>query len=166
MKKKSVVLVFILLASLMLYACSGNGFHLRQGATLSGVSKKIAVQGISTESALYSMFVEKVSDAGGQVVPLSGAKTVVTLADLKEDKKIIAYTGQRVAREYMIYLSFSYELAIAAKKFKKEIIRLDKTLIYDASFVLGKVEEELRIRQSLREEAVRLILLRLRYYDE
>jgi outer membrane lipopolysaccharide assembly protein LptE/RlpB len=166
MKKKALSFVFILISSLLLPACSGNGFHLRQDATLSDDSKKIVVQGISTESDLYSMFVEKIPDAGGEVVALSRATTMITLTDLKEDKKIVAYTGQRVAREYMLYLYVDYELTIANQKFKKNRIRLDKTLIYDASFVLGKAEEELRIQKSLREEAVRLILLQLRYHKE
>ncbi|MCK5918926.1 MAG: hypothetical protein KAG34_10885, partial [Cocleimonas sp.] len=61
-----------------------------------------------------------------------------------------------------VYLHFDYQIKVN-DKLKKHAIRLDKTLIYDANFVLGKAEEEKRIQQSLREEAARLILLHLRY---
>jgi outer membrane lipopolysaccharide assembly protein LptE/RlpB len=85
------------------------------------------------------------------------------VSNLKQDKKIVAYTGQRIAREYMMYLRVDYQLKKGANKLQPRLIHLNKTLIYDANFILGKAEEELRIQQSLREEAARLILLHLRY---
>ncbi|MCK5809550.1 MAG: hypothetical protein KAH00_00595 [Cocleimonas sp.] len=162
MKKNSVSITFILFVLLLLQSCSNSGFHLRESTSLSGIYKKIAVQGLEEKSDLYTTLEEAISDAGGNVVPLELASSTIVLSHLKEDKRIIAYTSQRVAREYSVYLHFDYQIKVD-KKLKKRLIRLDKTLIYDANFVLGKAEEEQRIQQSLREEAARLILLRLRY---
>jgi outer membrane lipopolysaccharide assembly protein LptE/RlpB len=163
MKNITLSVLLIVIVSLLLQSCSGNRFHLRKNTTLSGVYEKIAVQGLSAESALYRTIAQAIVSAGGKVTSLDDATATITLTQIKEDKKIVAYAAKRVAREYMIYLYFDYQIKIATNLLKKRAIRLDKTLIYDANFVLGKAEEKLRIQQSLREEAARLLLLRLRY---
>ena len=131
--------------------------------SLSGAYKKIAIEGVPSESNLYLTLEQAIVGAEGKVVPLSKASTIVRVSDLKEGKKVVAYTENRVAREYMVFLRFSYQLERSGKLLKNHLINLDKTLIYDASFLLVKAEEERRILQSLREEAARLILLRLQY---
>lgn len=161
MIKNSVSITFILLL-LLLQSCSNNGFHLRESTSLSGDYKKIALQGIAEDSGLYTTLEEAIGAAGGSIVPIKVASLLIAISELKEDKRIIAYTSKRVAREYRVYLHFDYQIKVN-DKLKKHAIRLDKTLIYDANFVLGKAEEEKRIQQSLREEAARLILLHLRY---
>ncbi len=162
MKNNIPSFLFLSMITLVLQACSSHGFHLRESTSLSGVYEKIALQGLAEDSDLYSSLEEAIVDAGGGVVSTAMASSTIAISHLKEDKKIIAYTSKRVAREYMIYLHFDYQIK-ANKMLKKHLIRLDKTLIYDANFVLGKAEEEQRIQQSLREEAARLILLGLRY---
>lgn len=166
MKKTIPSLILISIIIWLLQSCSGGSFHLRKTTTLSADYKKIALQGIEIESKLYKTLKKAIIDADGEVIALSKARSVITISNLKQDKKIVAYTGQRVAREYMIYLRFDYQIKIGTDERQPRLIRLDKTLIYDANFVLGKAEEELRIQQSLREEAVRLILLHLRYTKE
>ena len=163
MKKTIPSLIFISMLLWLLQSCSGSGFQLRKSADLPSDHINIALQGIESESDLYKTLEKAIIDAGGQIVPLLKASAVITVSNLKQDKKIIAYTGQRIAREYMIYLRFDYHVKVGTNASQPHLIRLDKTLIYDANFVLGKAEEELRIQQSLREEAARLILLRLRY---
>lgn len=160
MKKNNVFIAFMLASLLLLQSCSNSGFHLRESASLSGDYKKIALQGLVEDSDLYSTLEEAINDAGGRVVPIQLAGSTIAISNLKEDKKIIAYTSKRVAREYRVYLHFDYQIKADKKKYA---IRLDKTLIYDSNFVLGKAEEEIRIQKSLREEAARLILLRIRY---
>jgi outer membrane lipopolysaccharide assembly protein LptE/RlpB len=155
--------LFPLIIFLLLPSCSGGGFHLRESTRLSGAYQNIVLQGISTESKLYTTLKQSIKEAGGDVVPLVSANSIIVINNLKEDKKIVAYTRERIAREYMVYLHFDYQIKIGDKEREQRLIRLDKTLIYDSNFVLGKAEEESRIQQSLREEAARLILLRLRY---
>ena len=163
MKNTIPAFFFLIISTLLLQSCSGSSFHLRESNKLSGNYTKIALQGISTESALYTTLEKAIKEAGGNIVPAASAHSIITIEQLKEDKKIVAYTGERIAREYMIYLQLNYAIKIASKKLEQRPIRLDKTLIYDSNFVLGKAEEERRIQQSLREEAARLILLRLQY---
>ena len=155
--------LFPLIIVFLLPSCSGGGFHLRESTRLSGAYQNIALQGISTESKLHTTLKQSIKDAGGNIVPLASANAIIVIKNLKEDKKIVAYTRERIAREYIVYLHFNYQIKIGDKELEQRLIRLDKTLIYDSNFVLGKAEEESRIQQSLREEATRLILLRLRY---
>ena len=161
MKNNIRLFLFVIMALFLLSSCAGSGFHLRESTSLSGAYVKIALEGISKESALYTTLEEAFRKAKGEFVASSEADSILSIHQLKEDKKIVAYTSARIAREYMIYLNFYYEIKVAGKKSQKRLIRLDKTLIYDSTFVLGKAEEERRIQQSLREEAARLILLHL-----
>ncbi len=156
-------LAYIILGFILLSSCSGNGFHLRENVSLSGVHQAIAMQGISPESDLYVTLEQAIAEAGGKVVSLPKAGSVIRISELKEGKKIVAYTEGRIAREYLVFLRFNYQLKYSDKILENRLINLDKTLIYDANFVLGKAEEERRILHSLREEAARLILLRLQY---
>ena len=154
---------YIVWIMIFLSSCSGAGFHLRQSVSLSAGYDSIAITGVAPESKIYLALEQGVVAAGGKIVPPSRANTIVRVSDLKEGKKIVAYTENRVAREYMVFLRLRYQLERSGKILKSRQINLDKTLIYDVNFVLGKAEEERRILQSLREEAVRLILLRLKY---
>ena len=163
MKNNIRLFLFVIMTLFLLSSCAGGAFHLRQSTRLSGVYVKIALEGISKESALYTTLEQALIEAKGEVVTLSEADSILSIDQLKEDKKIVAYTSARIAREYMIYLNFDYEIKVVGKKPQKRSIRLNKTLIYDSTFVLGKAEEEHRIQQSLREEAARLILLHLQY---
>ena len=162
MKNNIQSFLFLSMFVLVLQGCSSNGFHLRESTSLSGIYEKIALQGLAEESDLYRTLEAAIVDVGGSIVSAAVAGSTIAISNLKEDKKIIAYTNKRVAREYRVYLHFDYQIK-ANKKREKRLIRLDKTLIYEANFVLGKAEEEQRILQSLREEAARLILLGLRY---
>ncbi|HIO91464.1 MAG TPA: hypothetical protein EYG68_01310 [Leucothrix mucor] len=161
--KLNTKLFAIVLVLLFLQSCAGSGFHLRESVQLSGDYKKISLQGVSTESDLYAALEQAVTDAAGELVPLDSAASIISIRHLKEGKKIIAYTKNRVAREYLVFLRFDYQIKASGKVLESRLVNLDKTLIYDANFVLGKAEEEHRILQSLREEAARLILLRLQY---
>lgn len=163
MKTNFYFFIFPLLLLLLLQSCSSSGFHLRKPNKLSGAYEKIALEGIASESKFYTVLEKTIKDAGGRVVPIASTRTIIVINNLKEDKKIVAYTRKRIAREYMVYLHFDYQIKVADQKQKKHLIRLNKTLIYDSNFILGKVEEENRIHQSLHKEAARLILLRLRY---
>ncbi len=154
---------YFIALTFLLSACSGGAFHLRESVKLEDNYKAISIQGIAAESELYILLEQGIAEAEGKVVPSNRARSIITISDLKEDKKIVAYTKDRVAREYLAFLRFKYQLKSAGKSSEIYEINLDKTFVYDVDFVLGKAEEERRIKQALRKEAVRLILLRLQY---
>lgn len=163
LKKSVMPLCVLLFVSLFLSSCSGGGFHLRESVSLSGPYSKIAILGISPESELYKTLEKAIDDAGGDVVSPAQASARLVISKFKEDKKVVAYASGRVARGYLVYLRFDYLVKIASKQLETRSLNLDKPMIYDSNFVLGKAEEERLTLKALREEAARLILLHLKY---
>lgn len=156
-----ICMLFII--SLLLQSCSGGGFHLRESASLSAPYSKISLIGLSEESDFYKTLDKAINDAGGKVLPPGDSGSSIVFSGFKEDKQVVAYTSEREARIYLVYLELDYTLRVGSKELNTNPLRVEKTMIYDSSVVLGKAEEERRILQALREEAARLILLRLKY---
>ncbi len=130
-----------------------------------------------------NVFEAALEDAGGNLIEevKAGvtAKSIIRFQDFKEGKRVIAYTSERKAREYLLYLKFNYEVIIIdgntvagsstigknkkEKKLPVRRINIDKSYLYDPDFALGKAEEEKLVRKKLYQEASRLMLLRLQY---
>ncbi len=159
-----VKLLFILFTVLLLQGCSG--FHLRDSADLSGKYKKIQLLGVPHEKALAEALELAIEEAGGDVV--DQANTKIKISNVREGKRVVAYTSERKARVYLLFLKLNYIISLPhdgegqSQSALNQRINLDKTFIYDANFALGKAEEEVQIREKLYEEAARLILLSLK----
>ena len=146
---------------LLLQACSGNSFHLRKELDLPKIYQRIQVDNISYEHNLIKAFELALEESGGQL--LAKAPTIVKINNLREGKRTVAYTKERKAREFLLYLKFGYTISMLGKETKNQRISLDRIFVYDADFALGKAEEEDKIRQELYKEAARLMLLKLQY---
>jgi len=156
-KLKAILLMSILL----LQACSSNGFHLRKELDLPKMYQRIQVDNLSYEHNLVKAFELALEESGGQL--LEKAATVIKINNFREGKRTVAYTKERKAREFLLYLKFGYTILASGKETKNQRINLDRIFVYDADFALGKAEEEEKIRQELYKEAARLILLKLQY---
>ena len=159
-----VFVVIVLLQSLLLSACSGNSFHLRKNVELPKIHQTIQLKDISLESGLGKAFESALEEAGGEI--RSHADTIISIAGVSEGKRVVAYTSERKAQIYLLFLKFEYTILKRNKQKSdriKQRINLDRTFIYDANFALGKAEEEKQIREGLYAEAARLIILRLQY---
>ena len=158
------------LAILFLQACSSNGFHLRKNLDLPVRYQKIQIENLSYENSFVKVLEEALEESGGELVSDAGSPgTNIKINNFREGKRIIAYTSERKAREFLLSLKFDYSIESAKKSTltsKNYRINLDRVFIYDADFALGKEEEENKIRQNLYEEAARLILLKLQYAKE
>ena len=156
--------VFTLAVIILLQACSGSNFHLRKNIDLPKSVQRIQLNNLSSNNALFEAFETALEEAGGEI--LEKAATQVTFKNVREGKRVVSYTSERKAREYLVFLKLDYEIAFAGaakKQAYKNRINLDRSFIYDANFALGKAEEEREIQQDLRQEAARLIILRLQY---
>jgi len=151
----------LLMSILLLQACSGNSFHLRKELDLPKMYQRIQVDNISYEHNLIKAFELALEESGGQL--LAKAPTIVKINNLREGKRTVAYTKERKAREFLLYLKFGYTISMLGKETKNQRISLDRIFVYDADFALGKAEEEDKIRQELYKEAARLMLLKLQY---
>jgi len=165
--------VFLILQSLLLSACASR-FHLREHIALPKKYQRIQLEQLSPDSKFSKIFERVLEDAGGELVSSDSAgyktktaDTIIRIENLTEGKRVVAYTSERKARIYLIFLKFDYLVKSRGdrKPFKRRI-KLDKTFIYDANFALGKAEEENQIRDGLYAEASRLILLALKHYKK
>ncbi len=164
---KALYLTTGLLMLLLLQSCSGNGFHLRKELNLPINFQRIQFENIAYEHEFVEVFGEELEESGGILVEKSLTKIIVS--NFREGKRVIAYTSERKAREFLLSLKFDYLISSSNSKIitkQKYRINLDRVFIYDNDFALGKAEEESKIRRSLYQEAARLILLKLQYNRE
>ncbi len=163
---KLFVVTAALQGVLLLQACSENGFHLRKNIDLPLDYKTLKIANLADDNGFRKALRVAIQEAGGQLLDDSEAKisTVIRFNNFREGKRVVAYTSERKARIYLLYLKLDYQIILWGKPVsEKRRINLDKTFVYDANFALGKAEEEKQIRQELYAEAARLILLRLQY---
>lgn len=163
---KLLLFITSLLISFLLQGCSGNSFHLRKNIDLPLNYQQIQVDNLPNETKFVQIFEATLEESGGRL--LEKASTKIKFENFREEKRIIAYTSKRKARQYLLSLKFDYTIVSVGKLLKpitseKYRINLDRVFTYDANFALGKAEEETQIKESLYAEAARLILLRLQY---
>lgn len=173
MNKVFFSLKFILLL-LLIQGCSGNGFHLRKNVELAPQFSKVQLQGVASKSQFNTLFADALSEAGGSIVNDGKlAKSSIVFSKFEEGRRVIAYTSDRRAREYLVFLKIEYSINKNVNQNNKKIsetidlpkkrINIDRSYLFDPDFALGKKEEEERVKQTLYEEATRLILLGLKY---
>ncbi|PWQ95325.1 LPS assembly lipoprotein LptE [Leucothrix arctica] len=144
---------------LTLSAC---GFQLRETTQLPTEYQQIGLQGNDLEKGLGDVLRDAFIDARSELRTDKGLSTQLVISNLEEDDRVASYDADLDVRQYLLFLVFDYEIMVDGKAVAKQRIRLDKTINYDSDYVLGKQEEEEQIRKTLREDAARLILLRLK----
>lgn len=152
----------------LLTACTGGGFHLRDNVRLPAVFQPMVLQGVPANSA-FAVALRKAFESGGNELLLTTHNVndyaQLFITDYQENKRVVGYGQNREVREFLIFTKFQYE--VRAKNgeilLPKQRLQVDKTQIYDSEFVLGKTEEERVIRDDLRNDLARKVLIRLRY---
>ena len=160
-----MAVMFVMIA-FVLQGCSGNSFHPRGSIKLPAEYQRVYIQGLGYDEPLEDELAAAFEERGSQVVDTPEAATaILNISDLREEKRAAAYGSDRKVREYLIFLRFNFETRTpqGKKLLRESHINIDKTQIYDSAFVLGKVEEERKIKEILRKDAARLILIRLQY---
>ena len=163
---KVVFIVSSLVVMFILQGCSAtSGFHLRKSLLLPAQFRALQVENIPAENSFLEVFEEVLEEAGGRISNDSTSRII--FSNFQEGKRVIAYTSERKAREYLLYLNFEYEIHTSYKKVLSKLprrrINIDRSYLYDPDFALGKAEEEKKVQKNLYQEASRLILLRLQY---
>ena len=168
-----VMLVSSVLLASMLQGCTDYGFHLRNSVELPTHYQSVSLENLPVDNDFKEAFEEALENAGGRLIDesedSSAANSIIRFKNFKEGKRVIAYTSDLEAREYLLSLKFNYDISIKNNDTKKEKklpsrrINIDKSYLYDSDFALGKAEEEKLAKKNLYQEAARLILLRLQY---
>ena len=152
-------LFFSSLLCLMLTAC---GFHLKETTELPKDFQQVSLQGIGIERNFGRVLRDTFTDARSDLQLNSKLATKLTISNLVEGRRVAAYNFDRTVRQYLLFMKFDYTLEANGKKLGTYPVNIDATLNYDSDFVLGEQEEERLIRQDLRRDAARLIVLRFK----
>jgi len=162
MRFNTALTIILFAVSFVLQGCSDSGFHLRKNLDLPVKYQRVQIDNLHQDHAFVKFFQLALEEAGGEL--LESAPTKIQIHNFQEGRRVVAYTSERRAREYLLFLRFEYSMQLKEKtKLARRRVNVDRTFIYDANFALGKAEEENQIRNNLYEEASRLMLLRLQY---
>lgn len=151
-----------ILSAVLCLSLSACGFQLRETTELPAQYQQVGLSGVSFDQDFGRVLKDAFTDARSQLVTAGKLPAQLRISNLDEGERVASYDSELSVRQYLLYLLFDYEIVVDGKTRVTQRIRLDKTMNYDADFVLGKQEEEDQIRKSLREDAARLILLRLK----
>ncbi|PID46032.1 MAG: hypothetical protein CSB47_05825 [Proteobacteria bacterium] len=153
----------VCLSALLCLTLTACGFHLRETNKLPDKFQQVSLVGIDFDQALGKALRVAFIDARSELV-VAGRKatTQLQISNLEEGQRVASFASDLSVRQYLLYLLFDYKIVVDGKVVATQRVRLDKTMNYDADYILGKQEEERQIRKSLREDAARLILLRMR----
>jgi len=168
---KVIFSLHLVLLLLFIQGCTGSGFQLRKNIELAPKYSQVQLLGLSADSEFTTIFSDALSEAGGDIVSVGEqARSIIEFNKFEEGRRVIAYTSDRHAREYLVFLKIDYSIRNNSQtsdvKPPKRRINIDRSYLYDPDFALGKAEEEKRVKQALYEEATRLILLRIKYAKE
>ena len=149
-------------SALLLVSLAGCGFHLRETTELPTAFKKVSLQGIGIERNFGRVLRNAFVDARSDLQANNTHPTKLTISRLEENRRVSAYNSDRTVRQYLLYMKFAYTLEANGKVLGTYPVNIDATLNYDSDFVLGEQAEERTIRDGLRKDAARLILLRFK----
>lgn len=152
----------MILSALLCLSLSACGFKLRETTELPTAYQEVSLKGLSVEKDFGRVLKDAFTDARSNLLVNGSSDTQLVISGLEESKRTASYDADLDVRQYLLYLLFDYKIVVNGKTVATQRVKLDKTMNYDADFILGKQEEELQIRQALREDAARLILLRLK----
>lgn len=151
------------LASLPLAAAlllSGCGFHLRGAMDLPQTMRAVYLTGPGA-AALRTAFEDILNRAGGHLSDTRVAGGVVlNILNVDEDQRVISLTRGGRANEYDVTLKIAYEIKTAKDETveSKKMLNFSRDYYNDQFLVVGKNEEEARLRAELKNEAADMLV--------
>jgi LPS-assembly lipoprotein len=158
MKKLAVIL------SVLVWLAGCSGFHLRGSKPLPAIAQEgIYLQDVDLNSDFGIALRSGLEDAGVSIKKdADNVSTTLDLVSMKENTSVSGYSSTRQVREFNHMIDVTFR--VTSKKLPEAVersVHVERSQTYDGIYVLGTAEEEAVIKDELRQEAVRLILLRL-----
>jgi len=161
-----VKLIILFLVMSLFSACAGEPFYLRGSAVLPKSFNSIYLQGVDRFNSFGGILRTVILQSGSRVaLTRSEADVVLSVQNLSESKRVISYGTDREVKEYLIFIRFNFSLKSVKTGnilLSSSEVNIDKIQTYDSTFVLGKVEEEMLLREKLRNDAARQVLIRMK----
>lgn len=154
--------VTLLLVVCGLTAC---GFHLRG----SGGTAALDVDGLyisqgPASGELVTALGRALRSAGATLADdRSAARVVLDLKDERRDKRVLSVGSAGKVQQYELHYAITFAAADAAGKVLAETqtVSLMRNITYNESDVLAKGNEEQRLLDDMRRDAIRQVVLRL-----
>lgn len=147
-----------------LTGCGGEPFHLRGSKPLPAVIQQgVYVQGVDQHSAFGLTLQDGLEDAGATIwQSQQKATTTLSIINVSESRSVSGYSSTRQVREFIHNINVVFRVKTHGQDETGEYsVRAERSQVYDGQYVLGTADEEADIKDELRQEAVRLIILRL-----
>ena len=158
----------ILVSALLLL--SGCGFHLRGNIDLPAGLQQMYIQGVAVHSPLGLELRSNLSASGVNIVSdVSAAQVILKMSAPAYKRRLLSVSGTsgKVAEYELIYT-----LRMSLQDRKGKVLLASKTLqqLRDYTFerdnVLGKGNEEERLKSDMQRDLVRQVLTRLKAYRQ
>lgn len=150
-----------LLVSIVLSSC---GFHLRGAYQLPSAMSVTFIDAAQKNSELTRALKRRLK--ASDITLLDEARSDVAVLKIGQEKKsrrIVSVDSRGKAREYtLIYaISFSVKAPVSDFEIEEQTVSIDRDFLFDTEDVLGNSREESQLYDEMRQDVVRLILLRL-----
>ncbi len=158
-KKLHMQSLFVLLSMLLLSAC---GFQLRGAYQLPPEMQQTYLQS-PAETDLVRLLQRQLKASGVTLVAQAsqGAATFKVISESRS-KRIVSVDTRGRAREYTLTYSVRFSVKHdSAFSFAEQSVELDRDFLFDTEDVLGKSRGEAELYESMQQDVVRLIMLRL-----
>jgi LPS-assembly lipoprotein len=155
--------LFFLSLVILLAGCGGEPFHLRNSKPLNDLMRQgIYLHGVDPRSDFAIALREGLEDAGVSIKQdEKAAATTLSIISFKENRSVSGYSSTRQVREFSHSVSVNFRVKTpATPEGVERSVNAERSQVYDGQYVLGTAEEENVIKEELRREAVRLMLLR------
>lgn len=154
-------------ATLLVVICglTACGFHLRGSGEVAAldVGNLYISQG-PVSGELVTALGRALRSAGATLVDSrSAAKVVVDLKDEQRDKRVLSVGSAGKVQQYELHYAITFAAADAAGKVlaDTQTVSLMRNITYNESDVLAKGNEEQRLFNDMRRDAIRQVLMRL-----
>jgi len=157
-----------LLVVSMLLLLAGCGFHLRGEVSLSAELQRIHIKGVSQYSTLGTALKRSLRSQGVEIVDSpTAASAILKISEPDYSRRLLsvnAVSGK--VNEYEIQYSLNVTLLDRGGKvlLKQQQLRQLRDFTFDRDRVLGKGNEEARLRTDMERDLAAQVLRRLQAY--
>ena len=140
------------------------GWHFRGDIAASLDIDSIAIEGGRQDAAFYQRLSQAVERSGVQVTPSAEADVVLKIGNILRDRKPLTISTDGAVEEYQLYyvVVMSVQMASGEWVTRDQSIEVIRSYRFDRTQVLAKENEERRLYNDMRDNAIRRVLQRLK----
>ncbi len=155
------------IAILSAVLATGCGFHLQSDVDVPSMLSVTYIQTTDQYSQFYRAMNRWLNQSGARVTQnRSEATATLVIGQDITGQRVLSVSATNVPQEFEVYYLLQFSVRAGGREvLPPESITLRRNYPYDARDVLGKAQEEQVLRDSLVEDLVRLVSLRLASLD-